>query len=233
MTKAINQTVGVCINISIVAGHAGLMQELNALLESAPQFRCLGSHRTAEIALQEIPREKSHVVLIDMNLPDGRSRECMRKLKLLMPETEVIAMAVYQNTEKIFQAHAAGASSCLLLRNPAVELLDSIAAVHMGMLSMNSDVARRIMLFFPNGRHEGRTQVLLSDELAVLSLLARGYSCMETAERLGLARAAVFALVRGIYKKFHACASREHAATRRYGRILQDACHRLLISASR
>jgi DNA-binding NarL/FixJ family response regulator len=98
----------------MVEDDAGVPATLANLINGSPGFRCLSQHATAENALQEIPKANPNVVLMDINLPGLSGVDCVRRLKPLLPQTQIIMLTVYQNTEHIFNALAAGASGYLL-----------------------------------------------------------------------------------------------------------------------
>ena len=83
---------------------------LARLIDHSPGFNCLSQHPNAEHAIQELPRAKPAVVLMDINLPGLSGVECVRRLKPALPGTQIIMLTVYQNTEHIFNALAAGAT---------------------------------------------------------------------------------------------------------------------------
>ena len=120
------------ITVSIVEDDAGVRTSLAKLIDSSPGFRCLSQHPSAESALEEIPKTAPEVVLMDINLPGLNGVECVRRLKPAMPGTQVIMLTVYQNTEHIFNALAAGATGYLLKQTPPAELLAAIRDVRNG-----------------------------------------------------------------------------------------------------
>jgi DNA-binding NarL/FixJ family response regulator len=75
------------------------------------------------------------VVLMDINLPGINGVECVRQVKPLLPATQVMMLTVYENTELIFQALAAGATGYLLKQTPPAELLTAVRDVHQRRLA--------------------------------------------------------------------------------------------------
>ena len=69
---------------------------------------------------------------MDINLPGINGVEYVRRLKPQLPATQIIMLTVYQNTEHIFNAPAAGATGYLLKQTPPDELLTAIRDVHAG-----------------------------------------------------------------------------------------------------
>lgn len=114
MRAASPVTHSMSISVSLVEDDAGVRATLAKLIDSSTGFRCLSQHSSAEMALQELPRLNPEVVLMDINLPGLNGVECVRRLKPLLPQSQIIMLTVYQNTENIFNALAAGATGYLL-----------------------------------------------------------------------------------------------------------------------
>ena len=111
------------LSVSIVEDNAQVRGSLAKLIDSAPGFKCVSRHGSAEDALKELPKIRPEVVLMDINLPGMNGVECVRRLKPQLPGTQLIMLTVYQNTEHIFNALAAGATGYMLKQTPPAELL--------------------------------------------------------------------------------------------------------------
>jgi DNA-binding NarL/FixJ family response regulator len=206
------------ISVSIVEDDAEVRATLAKLIDGSPGFRCVSQHPTAENALQEIPKANPSVVLMDINLPGLSGVDCVRRLKPLLPQTQVIMLTVYQNTEHIFNALAAGATGYLLKQTPPAELLAAIRDVHGGGSPMSSHIARKIVQSFqrPAPAAHAETQSLSPREAEVLDLLAKGYLYKEIADKTGLTYATVHTHIRHIYDKLHV-RSRAQAVAKHLG----------------
>ena len=66
------------IAVSIVEDDAGVRSSLVKLINSSPGYRCVSQHSSAESALDEIPKLKPDVALMDINLPGLNGVECVR-----------------------------------------------------------------------------------------------------------------------------------------------------------
>jgi DNA-binding NarL/FixJ family response regulator len=205
------------ISVSIVEDDAKVRGSLVRLIDGTPGFRCLTHHSDAETALRELPRTNPEVVLMDINLPGLSGVECARRLKPLLPQTQIIMLTVYQNTEHIFNALAAGATGYLLKQTPPAELLSAIRDVHGGGSPMSSHIARKIVQSFQKPAASVQKQDELSPrEAQVLELLSRGFLYKEIGETLGLSYATVHTHIRHIYEKLHV-RSRTEAVARHLG----------------
>jgi DNA-binding NarL/FixJ family response regulator len=205
------------ISVSIVEDDPPVRASLARLIDSSSGCHCVSRHGSAEKALQEIPGIKPDVVLMDINLPGINGVECVRRLKPLLPATQIIMLTVYQNTENIFDALAAGATGYLLKQTTPDELLAAIQEVHAGGSPMSSHIARKIVLSFqrtPSSSPEA--QSLTPREVEVLDLLAKGFLYKEIAEKTKTTYATVHTHIRHIYEKLHV-RSRTEAVARHLG----------------
>jgi DNA-binding NarL/FixJ family response regulator len=177
---------------------------LAKLIDGAPGFRCVSRHGSAEEALLEIPKIHPDVTLMDINLPGINGVECVRRLKPSLPGTQMIMLTVYQNTEHIFNALAAGATGYMLKQTPPPELLAAIKEVYAGGSPMSSHIARKIVQSFQQPAEAlAEAESLSPREAEVLDLLAKGFLYKEIAEQMKVSYATVHTHIRHIYEKLH------------------------------
>ncbi|HET7625028.1 MAG TPA: response regulator transcription factor, partial [Verrucomicrobiae bacterium] len=136
------------ISVSIVEDDPQVRGSLAKLINSSPGYACVSSHSSAEEALDDLPKINPDVTLMDINLTGLNGVECVRRLKPQLPGKQFIMLTVYQNTEHIFNALAAGATGYMLKQTPPTELLAAIKDVHEGGSPMNSHIARKIVQSF-------------------------------------------------------------------------------------
>jgi DNA-binding NarL/FixJ family response regulator len=205
------------ISVSIIEDDSSVRASLAKLINSSPGYRCVSHHSSAENALQEIPKVKPDVALMDINLPGLNGVECVVRLKPQLPGTQIIMLTVYQNTEHIFNALAAGATGYLLKQTPPAELLAAIREVHNGGSPMSSHIARKIVQSFQKPAAIAQaTENLSPREAQVLDLLAKGYLYKEIADMTKITYATVHTHIRHIYEKLHV-RSRTEAVAKHLG----------------
>src|SRR5215831_19066664 len=205
------------ISVSIVEDDGGVRTTLAKLIDSSPGFRCLSQHPSAEAALQDLPKANPEVILMDINLPGLSGVECVRRLKPLLPGTQIIMLTVYQNTEHIFKALEAGATGYLLKQTPPTELLSAIRDVHAGGSPMSSHIARKIVQSFQKPPVAREAETLSPREAQVLDLLSKGYLYKEIADTMKVTYATVHTHIRHIYEKLHV-RSRTEAVAKHLGK---------------
>lgn len=192
------------ITVSIVDDEKALRESIATFVNGSPGFRCLSTYGTAAAALERLPAERPAVVLMDINMPGMDGIECVRKLKALSPETQIVMFTVYEDTEQIFRALAAGASGYLLKRLTPEKLLESIREVHEGGSPMSSSIARKVVASFQMAPPDPDKQPHLSPrEQAVLDCLAKGLTYKQIADQMTISIDTVRTYLRRIYEKLH------------------------------
>ena len=144
------------------------------MLNRADGFRCVSQYGSAEDALKDLPGIKPDVVLMDINLPGMNGVECVRQLKTLLPATQVMMLTVYEDTENIFNALAAGANGYMLKRTSTKELIEAIHEVKRGGSPMTMHIARKVVQSFQKAAPAQPDNNLSEREQQVLDLLEPG-----------------------------------------------------------
>ena len=192
------------IRVCVVEDDPVVREQLVHQLNRAHGFTCVSSHRTAEAALEEIPKHHPDVVLMDINLPRMDGIDCVRQLKAAHPRLQFLMLTVYDDSERIFQSLTAGASGYLLKRTSSRQLLEAVRDVHQGGSPMTSHIARKVVQFFnQQARLAPELEQLSSRELEVLDHLSRGRLYKEIAELLAISLDTVRKHLQSIYNKLH------------------------------
>jgi len=188
--------------VSIVEDNEQLRGTLAKLIAREEGFECASDYADAEAALEGLPKDRPDVVLMDINLPGMNGVECVRRLKQVLPETQVVMLTAYEDTENIFNALAAGASGYLLKRAPRAELLEAIREVSRGGSPMTPHIARKVVQSFQKPAASASPVENLSErEQEVLDCLSQGFLYKEIAEKLGISYETVHTYIRRIYEK--------------------------------
>ncbi len=206
------------IRVSIVEDNNRVRASLAKLIELSDGFKCVSEHSSGEEALAALPKAKPDVVLMDINLPGINGVECVRQLKPSLPDTQVMMLTVYENTELIFKALSAGATGYLLKQTPPADLLAAVREVHGGGSPMTGHIARKVVASFQQAGHSSAEfENLTPREKEVLDHLAKGFLYKEIAEAMSISYDTVHTHIRKIYEKLHV-RSRTEAVAKHLGR---------------
>jgi DNA-binding NarL/FixJ family response regulator len=192
------------ITVSIVDDEADLREHIAGFLDAAPGLRCISSYASAEEALQHLAKAQPDVVLMDINLGGMNGIECVRRLKPALPKAQIVMLTVFEDTEKIFSALAAGASGYLLKRLAPAKLLEAIREVHGGGSPMSAPIARKVVQSLQTNPARGDENADLSPrEREVVHGMAEGQAYKQIADQLGVSIHTVRNYIRRIYEKLH------------------------------
>lgn len=192
------------VTVSIVDDDCELTAKISDYLNKTSSYRCISSYASAEEALAQLPKDSPDVVLMDINLGGMNGIECVRRLRPSLPQTPVVMLTVFEDTDKIFRAIASGASGYLLKRMPPSKLLDAIAEVAGGGSPMSAPIARKVIQLLQSMPIPNDNTVDLSDrERQVLEAMAAGQLYKQIADELGVSIHTVRSYIRRIYEKLH------------------------------
>jgi DNA-binding NarL/FixJ family response regulator len=203
----------VIIRAAIVEDHHKFRECLEFLLNNTPGYRCVGSFRSMEEALEKIKFELPDVALVDIGLPGMSGVEGVRILKERHPGIILLMNTVYDDDERIFDALCAGASGYLLKKTPPARLLESVKEAIAGGAPMSPEVASRVLTIFRDIRPPERADHRLTPhELRLLKLLVEGHSYKTAAAELGVSVKTISFHLQKIYEKLHVHSKSEAVA---------------------
>jgi DNA-binding NarL/FixJ family response regulator len=202
------------IRVAVVEDDIRLQRVVTEVLNGSDDCTCIGVLANGETAVAQIPVLKPDVVIQDINLPDLNGVECVARISVQLPETQFIMLTVYQDTETIFKALAAGAHGYLVKPVMPEALLAAVREIRSGGVPMSRTIARHVINFFRNPRPTP-AENLGPREQQVLDALVAGLSYKEIAAELDIAVSTVGTYVQRIYEKLHVRNRREIIAAQK------------------
>jgi DNA-binding NarL/FixJ family response regulator len=212
-----NGAVSSVIKVAIVEDQRKFRDAVTTLIDGTEGFRCSGSYRSMEEALDKIAHDLPDVVLMDIGLPGMNGIEGTRRLKERFPQMVLLAHTVYEDDERIFDALCAGASGYLLKKTPPARLLEGLQEAAKGGAPMTPEVASRVVKMFREHRPPDRSYELSPHELRLLKLLMEGHNYKTAATNLGVTTHTISFHLQKIYEKLHV-----HSKTEAVAKALQD-----------
>ena len=192
------------ISVSIIDDEKDLRESIATFINGSPGFRCVSAYGSADLALQRVPTDKPDVVLMDINMPGMNGIECVERLKSAMSNVQIVMLTVYEDTDQIFRALAAGATGYLLKRSSPSKLLQAIREVHAGGSPMSNSIARKVVASFQKAKKTDEKQPHLSPrEQTVLDCLAKGLTYKQIADQLEISIDTIRTHLRRVYEKLH------------------------------
>ena len=206
------------ITLAIVEDLDEVRDGLKNFISLSTDFKVLGTFKTAEDAVIDLPKLKPDIVIMDINLPGMNGIECIRRVKDKSLATQFMMFTVYENDEKVFEALKAGASGYLLKNTGLVQLIESLKELYNGGSPMSANIARKLVTLFRSEQKEtANLEVLSSRENEILQLLAKGLLYKEIADQLSISVSTVRQHIHHIYEKLHV-QNRTEAINKAFGK---------------
>ena len=189
------------IRVAIVEDNEKIREGMAVLINGSPEFSCVATYETAEDALKYLPGKKFDVVLMDIGLPGMSGIECVKELKKILPDAQVMMLTVYEDDDRVFKS---GATGYVLKNTMPTELFEAIRDLHQGGLPMSNVIARKVVQAFQQmGNSSKDLENLSGRENEILSFVAKGYRDKEVAEKFFISVETVRKHLRNIYQKLH------------------------------
>ncbi len=198
------------IRIVIVDDHEVVRHGLRYMLEHHPDIEVIGEGADGKQAIALASELLPDVMLLDLLMANMNGIEAVREIKRIAPNTKVIILTSYYESEQIFGAIKAGALSYLLKESSTEELLEAIYSAARGESKLHPLVAARLLKEVREQK-ESPLKDLTPRELEVLTQIARGRSNPEIAAELVISEPTVRMHVANILSKLH-LADRTQAA---------------------
>jgi len=176
------------IKVLLVDDHAVVRMGLKMLLNSLKDMEVVGEASEGNEGIEIAMKTNPDVILMDLSMPHGKDGlSATSELKKQLPHTAILILTMHDDEEYLFRAIQGGASGCVLKSAPHDELVQAIRSVCSGNAYLHPSATKRLMEEYIGNlkQDEMDTYHLLSDrEKEVLTLVAKGYSNKEIAEKL-------------------------------------------------
>lgn len=201
------------IRVYVVEDQTKILKNQLKLLEASREVTIVGTALSGETAVEEVPRIKPDVLLLDLGLPRMSGIDVTREVKAITPSVEILIFTIFDEEDKVLEAVKAGASGYLLKGTPADRIIEAIKEVKAGGTVIQPNLARRLLRHFRVGESgepmppppmlagEPELKPLSDREKEILQLIAKGVSNSEAAKMLNLSKATIRTHLEHIYRK--------------------------------
>lgn len=139
------------------------------------------------------------LILSDIGLPGMNGIDGIKRIKELYPDTDIIMLTVFNNSDRIFKSICAGATGYALKDTPLPELKKGMLEVRAGGSYMTPSIARKVLEYFtPKKSAEDQ---LSAKEHQIIRALTEGLSYKLIADRISISIDTVRFHIKNIYRK--------------------------------
>ena len=166
--------------------HTLVLDGFRKLLED--QCEVVGMAEDGRTLLRMAQELQPDIVTLDISMPQLNGVDAARKLKKMLPRTQLIFVTMHADPAYVNEAFKAGASGYLLKRSAGSELRQAIQSVMGGQCYVTPLVAKGLVQSVLTGRRPPVLQdkSLTARQREVLQLVAEGMTVKEIASALTL-----------------------------------------------
>lgn len=192
------------IRILVVEDQSVVRDGIVSILSLQSDVEVVGEADNGIQALEIAQRTKPDVVLLDMVMPKQDGLATIPKLKEIAPETRILVLTSFAESNRVYQAIKAGALGYMLKDITRGQLLQAIRDVANGQASLHPSIALKVIHELDNPDETNFTmEALTRRELETLRLIARGLSNHEIASVLVVHERTIAKYVSNILAKLH------------------------------
>ncbi len=175
------------IQVVLADDHIVVRRGLRLLLEGEDDLAVIAEAADLPTAVRHVHGHSPHVLVVDLQMPNGSSVDTIRRLRDQVPETEIVVLTMEASPLFAQQALDAGAVGFVIKDRADTELPAAIRAAASGREYISPQVAAGLDALRQAVAGDG----LSPRETEVLRLIALGHTSSEIATKLHLSRRTV------------------------------------------
>lgn len=199
------------IKILIADDQELIRESLKIVLDMNVDMEVVGTAEDGRKVLDMLTKNLPDVILMDIRMPELDGVECTRIVKEKFPHVKIIILTTFDDDEYVYYALKYGASGYLLKGCSVQELTAAIRTVMSGGSILNQSVINKVVKLFSKLAQvniamevdEKITEELSRTERNIASLVGRGLSNKEIAEKLFLSEGTIRNALSSALSKLH------------------------------
>ncbi len=188
------QTEHHLISILLIDDHQVVRDGLRVALQNEG-FNVIGEAATKNEAFAQIAHKDPHVIVVDLNLPDGSGLELIAWARQVSPTIGIVVLTLNDDDAHLLACLDAGASAYVLKSEPVKEVIAAVSHAYASPLSFSGKGLSSAISRKENGFG------LTPRELEILALLPNGLTSAQIASELFISEATVKTHLSSVYRK--------------------------------
>jgi two-component system, NarL family, nitrate/nitrite response regulator NarL len=186
------------ISVAIVDDHPIVLEGMRAMLSQIASVHIVGTSTDAEGMMDLLRREKTDLLITDINMPGVTGIELAAMVSREFPSVRILAMSTFKERSYVAQMIQNGASGYILKSSGKEEIEDAIYSVFEGRIYVGNE----LNWTRSDQNRISQLPVLSSREKEVLQLIAEGLPNPQIAARLHLSLHTVDSHRKNLLTKF-------------------------------
>jgi DNA-binding NarL/FixJ family response regulator len=203
------------ITVLVVDDQEDLAKEIASVLQTDEMLDVIGVAFDGVDALEKMKEQRADVVLLDIRMPNMNGVVATQRIKTEYPESKVLILTTFDDSDYILNAINYGASGYLLKDIGGGALIDAVKNAHNGDTILPAKIARRIADAAKNVSVDrevklAKTFALSDREVEIALMMYEGFTNRQISSALNLTEGTTRNYVSSIYVKLQ-CESRAEA----------------------
>lgn len=194
------------IKILVVDDQKLIREGLKVLLEMEESFTVIGEASNGEEAVNLYIKLRPDIVLMDIQMPIMNGVHAIKKIKEIDESAKIIILTTFDDDQYVFDGLKSGAMGYILKDISSEKLSDTIRTIYKGGALIEPSITKKILSEISKIEKAPKGDTFLLEELSsrekeILSLIAKGYTNQEIADKLFLSVGTIKNYVTNILQK--------------------------------
>jgi DNA-binding NarL/FixJ family response regulator len=166
--------------------HEAMREGTRVLIEREAGWKVCGAARTGIQAVALAQKLRPNVAVVDVMMPELGGLEVTRRIRRMLPQTEVLIFTAHESEELIQPVFEAGAKGYILKLDSGKNLVTALRCLPEHKPFFTSKVSDVLFARYLEGASSTKSDPLSSRENQTVQLLAEGKSNKQVAALLGV-----------------------------------------------